>query len=403
MTASTLGAIVAEHGGVIQTGPFGTQLHQRDYTDQGVPVVMPKDIRNGRVDESSIARVSERKARDLARYLLKPGSVVFPRRGEIGKCAYIRQRQAGFLCGTGCIKLEPPESRLRSRFLFYYLGLRRSIEWLERNAVGTTMGNLNTAILGGLAIPLLSPDQQDSIVGILSSYDDLIENNRRRILLLEEAARQIYKEWFVRLRFPGHRHVPAIDGLPEGWRKKPLFVLCRDVRDSTHPEDLPPDTAYIGLEHIPRRSITLENWGCADEVHSGKFRFAEGDILFGRIRPYLHKVGLAPVGGITSSDTVVVRAAKPRFRWHALLLLSSDEFVALAAKTVREGTKMPRADWKFLLKARFRVPPRTLLRTFDEAVAPKLTQLHNLARQNRALARARDLLLPRLISGEITV
>ena len=269
MTASTLGAIVAEHGGVIQTGPFGTQLHQRDYTDQGVPVVMPKDIRNGRVDESSIARVSERKARDLARYLLKPGSVVFPRRGEIGKCAYIRQRQAGFLCGTGCIKLEPPESRLRSRFLFYYLGLRRSIEWLERNAVGTTMGNLNTAILGGLAIPLLSPDQQDSIVGILSSYDDLIENNRRRILLLEEAARQIYKEWFVRLRFPGHRHVPAIDGLPEGWRKKPLFVLCRDVRDSTHPEDLPPDTAYIGLEHIPRRSITLENWAALMKYTAG--------------------------------------------------------------------------------------------------------------------------------------
>lgn len=403
MSVSTLGAIVAEHGGVIQTGPFGSQLHQRDYTEQGVPVVMPKDIRNGRVDETSVARVPERKARDLSRHILKPGSVVFPRRGEIGKCALIGAGQAGFLCGTGCIKIEPPEDKLRSRFLFYYLGLRRSIEWLERNAVGTTMGNLNTAILASLVIPPVSPSRQDRIVGVLSDYDAMIENNRQRMRLLEEAARQIYREWFVRLRFPGHRHIATTDGLPEGWATKPLSGLCEDVRDATSPADLPPDTAYIGLEHIPRRSITLTSWGTAREVQSRKFRFAEGDILFGKIRPYLHKVGLAPVPGITSSDTVVVRATKPCHHCYALLLIASDEFVALATKTVREGTKMPRADWKFLSKAEFPVPPGTVLRAFEEVVSPKLIQLGNLARQNREMAKARDLLLPRLMNGEITV
>ena len=101
---ATLLEIVAEHGGVIQTGPFGSQLHQSDYTDDGVPVVMPKDISGGRVSKESIARIPETKAHERARHYLKRGSIVVPRRGEIGKCAYIDESQAGFLCGTGCFK-----------------------------------------------------------------------------------------------------------------------------------------------------------------------------------------------------------------------------------------------------------------------------------------------------------
>lgn len=132
-------------------------------------MVMPKDIRNGRVDESGIARIPESKASQFSRHYLKAGSVVFPRRGDISKCAYIDEEQAGFICGTGCITIEPPEDKLRARFLFYYLGLRQSIEWLERNAVGTTMLNLNTKILGGLKVSLLQPKNQDEIVVILSA------------------------------------------------------------------------------------------------------------------------------------------------------------------------------------------------------------------------------------------
>jgi len=136
----TLGEIIQEHGGLIQTGPFGSQLHQYDYTKEGIPVVMPKDIRDGRICEVGVARVPEAKASQLSRHYLKAGSVVFPRRGEISKCAYIDEEQEGFLCGTGCIKIEPPEEILRSKFLYYHLGLRHSIDWLERNAVGTTRG-----------------------------------------------------------------------------------------------------------------------------------------------------------------------------------------------------------------------------------------------------------------------
>src|SRR5690606_21449782 len=149
-----LGEIIGNHGGLIQTGPFGSQLHQHEYLDEGVPVVMPKDIRDGRVDEGTVARVSETKAQSLSRHFLKAGSIVFPRRGEISKCAYITEHQAGFLCGTGCIKIEPPEEILDPRFLYYYLGLPHVVQWLERNAIGTTMLNLNTEIIGGVMVPM---------------------------------------------------------------------------------------------------------------------------------------------------------------------------------------------------------------------------------------------------------
>ena len=120
-----LGDLIDEYGGLIQTGPFGSQLHQRDYTEHGVPVVMPKDIRAGRIDESTVARVSEHKATELARHYLKPGSIVFPRRGEIGKCAHVDGYTERFLCGTGCMKIEPPAEILEPQFVYYYLYRRR--------------------------------------------------------------------------------------------------------------------------------------------------------------------------------------------------------------------------------------------------------------------------------------
>ena len=244
---------------------------------------------------------------------------------------------------------------------------------------------------------------QEAVASILSAYDNLIENNRRRIQLLEETAQLLYKEWFVHHRFPGREHITVTYGLPEEWARKPLSALCRDVRESVDPRTLPPGTIHIGLKHIPRRSITLSEWESSSGLNSTKFVFLKDDILFGKIRPYFHKVGFALVNGITSSDTIVIRPVKDNSYEYVLLLLSSDDFISFASQTVREGSKMPRADWKFLLTSFFLVPPPQLLQLFREATRPLLEQLRNLALANRRLGAARDLLLPRLMNGEIPV
>jgi type I restriction enzyme S subunit len=163
------------------------------------------------------------------------------------------------------------------------------------------------------------------------------------------------------------------------------------------------ETPYIGLEHIPRRSITLDQWGVASDVTSTKFQFAAGDILFGKIRPYFHKVGIALVDGITSSDAIVIRPIDQEQFHYVLMLLSSDEFVALASKTVREGSKMPRADWEYLSKSQFLLPSESLLQFFGDSIRPITDQLRVLAMTNHRLAKARDLLLPKLMNGEIAV
>ena len=274
---------------------------------------------------------------------------------------------------------------------------------LERFNVGGANPTLNRNHIHGLPIHLPGRNMQDSIVSILSAYDDLIETNRRRIALLEEAARLLYREWFVHFRFPGHEHVPLTDGLPEGWERRKLGDVVDVVKDTVKPTAFAEEDIHIGLEHIPRRSFTLADWEPAADLASGKTRFAEGDILFCKIRPYFHKVGFTLRSGLASSDAIVWRV-KDSDDWPLVVCAtSSDHFVAVASKTVREGSKMPRADVKVLQAYTIPKPPAGLLSVFNETVRPITEQCKTLALQSRSLAQARDLLLPRLMNGEIAV
>ncbi len=248
-----------------------------------------------------------------------------------------------------------------------------------------------------------SADVQNEIASTLSAYDDLIENNRRRMALLEESARLLYREWFVRLRFPGHEHTRIVDGVPEGWERKTLGDLCFDIREAVSPDELEPDTPYIGLEHMPRRSIALTEWGKAEEVTSSKLRFRAGEILFGKIRPYFHKVGVAFVDGVASSDSIIIRPNAPELYGVVLATVASDPFIAATSQGMREGSKMPRADWKQMKQYPVLVPSHPLLSTFDDTVQSIVAQLRTLTFQNQKLRIARDLLLTKLMSGEIEV
>lgn len=287
------------------------------------------------------------------------------------------------------------------RFVYYFL--LHKYDSLKGLAKGAAQNNLNAGQVANFEILCPSLNQQLIIGDILSGYDDLIENNTHQIQLLEEAARQLYKEWFVRLRFPGHEQAKVVDGVPEGFCRMSLADLCQEKRDVVRPEKLNPETPYIGLEHMPRRSITLGDWEFADKVSSSKHKFQVGDILFGKIRPYFHKVGITFTDGIASSDALVIRSLRNNLLPLVLMVVSSDAFVAMTSKTVKEGSKMPRADWKHMQRYPVLLPPEGLLNSFNSAIEPILDQLRILVMMNKKLQEARDLLLPRLMSGEIRV
>ena len=287
-------------------------------------------------------------------------------------------------------------------FAYYFL----QTMGFQRLDAGASNPTLNRNHIHTIPVRWPPLPTQRKIAAILSAYDDLIENNLRRTKILEEMAQNLYREWFVKFRFPGHQHARFTDSplgrISEGWEVVPLGMLAHQIRDGINPDSVDPETPYFGLEHLPRKSIALADWGLASEVQSTKLLFKKGDILFGKIRPYFHKVGVAPLPGVCSSDTIVIR---PRAaEWFGLVLgcTSSAEFVEHATAT-SQGTKMPRANWDVLVKHQIPMPPQPILGQFNEFMSEIVSQLHNFVFRNQTLRRTRDLLLPRLISGEVDV
>lgn len=161
----TLGELADEsEGAVVQTGPFGSQLHSHEYTESGIPVIMPQDIVGDRVRMNKIAFVDESTALRLSRHTLEPLDIVFPRRGDISKRAIIEEHQGGFLCGTGCLKISFPEVPLHPILLYHQLAEPDMVKWIEGQAVGATMLNLSATILRSVECFIPAGDVQDAFV-----------------------------------------------------------------------------------------------------------------------------------------------------------------------------------------------------------------------------------------------
>lgn len=303
----------------------------------------------------------------------------------------------------GLVEVAQP-ARLDKRFLFHLLNTHDYRAQVRGSASGATVRHTSPGRIKSCVVRIpRDVKHQADIASTIDAYDDLIENNRRRMALLEESARLLYREWFVRLRFPGHEHTRITNSVPEGWERKALGDLCSEIRESVSPDTLEPDTPYIGLEHMPRRSISLNDWGKAEQVTSSKHRFRAGEILFGKIRPYFHKVGIAFVDGVASSDAIVIRPVDEKLHGLVLMTVSSDEFVAVTSKTMKEGAKMPRADWKQMQAYSVPMPSSGLLSTFDSVIQLIIDQLTALTFANQKVHAARDLLLPRLMSGDTAI
>ena len=183
----TFGEIISLYGGKLQTGPFGSQLHAYEYVDEGVPVVMPQDIANSGISTSDIARISERKAKELSRHRMALGDLVFARRGDLSRCASIGANEEGWICGTGCLLMRPPRGKLSSQWGREIYRLHTTQLQVGVQAVGSTMVNLNTNILSSLLIPLPDFEEQRRIEYCLATNESdrakLLEKHRKLRLL----------------------------------------------------------------------------------------------------------------------------------------------------------------------------------------------------------------------------
>ncbi len=172
--AFTLQQLCVDDSG-IQTGPFGSQLHQADYSEEGVPVVMPKDLATMRIDTQTVARIPEHRADELGRHRMQRGDIVFGRRGEMGRRAYIGQRQVGYFCGTGCLRLRPDAGRVQPRFLFEMLRAPAVAGDIANRAKGSTMANLSAGALQGVTVPVPPRDLQDRFAAFAEDVGEQID------------------------------------------------------------------------------------------------------------------------------------------------------------------------------------------------------------------------------------
>ena len=372
-------------------------------SDTGVPFVTISNIdaADGSIDFSNTAHVPNSYFESLKpERRPRPGDVLYSVVGSFGIPSLVKD-QKPFVFQRHVAILRPND-RIEPEYLYYSMKSRNFYHWADSVAIGAAQRTVTLGQLREKTIALPPLPAQQRIAGVLSAYDKLIENNRRQIKLLEEAAQRLYKEWFVDLHFPGHETTPIHNGIPEGWERTTVGKICELIRDSSRPDDRNESTMYIGLEHMPKNSICLNMYGDVSSVTGSKLNFRKNDILFGKIRPYFHKVGFAQCNGVTSTDTLVMRA-KPNCFGLLLEIVSSDAYVAYATATSKTGTKMPRADWNAMSAYELLEPSARVLAQFDGFVKQITDEIMNLSDQIVAAREARDRLLPKLMSGEIEV
>ncbi len=403
-----LGALVKVGGGMVQTGPFGSQLHQAEYVVDGTPVVMPKDIIASGIDEVSVARVADQTASRLRRHSLAARTIVLPRRGDISKRAIVQPHQVGWICGTGCIQIVVGQSELLPEFLFYFLELSDVVAWLEQHAVGSTMLNLSAAIVKQLPIRFPSKAQQAQITEALLSFDNLITNNRRRMALVERAARELYNQWFVRLRFPGHERARSVDALPEGWERRPLGACAKFQSGGTPSKaradfwdgDIPwVSSGELTEFRIRRTSLSVSAEGVADGS-----RMVPPETILAVVRGMSlakeFRIGLTSIPMSFNQDLKAIVASEgidTLMLFHALD--AQRDQIRDKAGEASHGTK--KLDTAVLAAVPITVPPFSVQQAFRSHVQPLHAQWDNLEQQNVKLRAARDLLLPRLMNGSI--
>lgn len=390
----------------IQTGPFGSQLHQSDYSDGGVPVVMPKDLVDGHISEDSIARASMSHVDRLSRHKIEVGDILYSRRGDVGRCAFATEVEQGWLCGTGCLRVTIDQSKAIPKFIFYQLQKAETIGWVEKHAVGSTMLNLNTSILGSVPIELPSMAEQQMIVHVLSAYDDLIENNQKQIKLLEEAAQRLYKEWFVDLRFPGHETTPIVDGVPEGWEVCKFSEIASIMSGGTPKTEV--KEYYEGdiPFYTPKDSDgsffvfdTITHISEAGLEHCNSQYYPEGTVII-TARGTVGKTTILAVPMAMNQSCYALKCDELNSPYYLFFSLNRE---VDSLKTMANGGVFNTIIVKTFDSISLTIPTQRVLSAFNAVVSSIMQQIKAKMKQNIHLAEARDRLLPKLMSGEIEV
>jgi type I restriction enzyme, S subunit len=407
---TTVDSIKADDKSSCVAGPFGSNIASKFFVDDGVPVIRGSNLRDDltRFVPEGFAFVSEDRANKYLPQHVRGGDLVFTCWGTIGQVGLIPSDgpYPEYIISNKQLKLRPNPEIAHPLYLFYYFASPAMVDYIRSRAIGSAVPGINLGILKALPVVLPPLSTQRRIAAALGAYDDLIENNQRRIEILQAMAQSIYLEWFVNFRFPGSENAQAIESalgrIPQDWTWGRLKDIVTNVRTATKAGPHLSDRPYVPIDCITSKSLVLTEARPWQEAKSSLFLFEADDVLFGAMRPYFHKVALAPEPGVTRSTCLVLRAVDG-YLFYALMVLFQDATITYATSHSR-GTTIPYAAWEgSLSEMPTRVPTKEVAEGFGNEVRPMFDLAQRLVLQNLKLRETRDLLLPRLIAGEIDV
>jgi type I restriction enzyme S subunit len=388
----------------IYDGPHATPKE----SDEGPVFLGIKNITNdGQLDFSEIRHVSEQEYPKWTRRVVpEQGDVVFTYEATLHRYAVIPDGFRGCL-GRRVALIRPNTHHTDSKYLLYYFLSQNWRSTVESNIIsGATVDRIPLEKFPDFPVILPSLSEQKQIASILSTYDDLIENNRRRMALLEDAARQIYQEWFVRLRFPGYEHTRIVDGVPEGWDKcriSDLGDIVTGKTPSTKEEDnYGGDIMFVKTPDMHGNVYVLQTETCLTEkganCQPSKFLPPESILV--------SCIGTVGVVSLTSErcqfnqQINALIPCKESLRYYCFFAFKD---LKPRLDAIGGGVTMANVSKGKFESLDIMRPVSRLLRNFDDICRPVFKQIRTLSLQNQKLRTARDLLLPKLMSGEIAV
>ena len=395
--------------GSVVTGKTPAKANPHHWGDR-VDFITPTDYTNSRTLRSVARKLSKDGEDAFSRQITKAGSIAVSCIGsDMGKVILTKERS---LTNQQINTLTVSDSHHN---LFWYYRIVQAYPFLRSIAEGggSTMPIVNKGQFEN--IQLMSPllPEQKAIAAVLGSLDDKIELFREQNETLEALAQTLFKRWFIDFNFPDENGNPYKDSggkmvaselgeIPEGWKVAELQEIIALKKSGIRSDAIGHEVKYVGLEHIPRKHLQLTEHGWGKDVSSNKTEFSRGDILFGKLRPYFHKVCIAPFEGICSTDILVLNVVTEFWYSFALMHIYSErliDFVTLAST----GTRMPRTNFSEIGRYKVPLPPQGVAEPFDEMCRRFFEKASDNTEQIETLIQLRDTLLPKLMKGEIRV
>lgn len=356
---------------------------------RGIPMINMKEIFAYDRIADQVCELVPLTAAERESCLLESGDLLFARQSltydGAGKCVVVMESDQERTWESHLIRVRLDTAKASAGYYFYYFRSPQGRGSMETIIQQVAAAGIRGSDLRRLLVPRPSVNEQRAIADLLGALDDKIAANAKLAATADELVRALYAQ------------------LTAGTEERiQLADLAFQPKVQVDPGVLGPDSVYVGLEHIPRRMMWLDAMGCAADVSSAKSVFEEGDVLFGKLRPYFHKVVAAPVRGICSTDVLVVRPIDAKFAGFILASVSSDPVVDRCTAS-SEGTRMPRTNWKDLAAVKVPWPGPDEALTFSERVLDLRKVAEARIRESGTLAAMRDAILPQLMSGHLRI